>query len=340
MTASRRVHVAIITASVLAVSAATAPLASGADSSPCGNEQLAPWSSGPVQQCPLFSPLAPKDWIPAYAVPDDWVPVYTVPVARGQGTPVPAPAGWLHGTIDQRFACQEQRPEAPYYHPSDGYRNVWWASTKSDDGVLGWVPEVFFSGGLNDEADGGLRHCSPPTVVPPPAVLPPPSPAPSPLDSDADGDGTPDARDACPGEDARSRDANRNGCLDYLHLQPDVKLDPDHYIKRVGNRYRELGISVHRLTVKGLPIGARIVLSCSRSACQTQRLTVRSEHGVEFKRMRRRKLHSGVRVSLRATLAGAVGAGVTYVILPNDTRKREFCMPPGSLRHGGCSTSR
>jgi len=39
------------------------------------------------------------------------------------------------------------------------YFNTWWALTLSDDGHRGWVNEVYFKGGRNDERDGGLRAC-------------------------------------------------------------------------------------------------------------------------------------------------------------------------------------
>jgi hypothetical protein len=34
--------------------------------------------------------------------------------------------------------------------------NTWWASTQADNGRWGWVNEVYFAGGDNDEGDGGL----------------------------------------------------------------------------------------------------------------------------------------------------------------------------------------
>jgi hypothetical protein len=130
-----------------AVLALTAGAASAADGSPCGGQVRQSWSPEPVQQCPLTAPLS-----------NGWVPVYAQPVAHAAGAPVPGPAGWLHGTSGQYFVCQQQFGGAEYVHPR-GWRNNWWARTKSDDGVSGWTPEVFFSGGNNDEADGGLRAC-------------------------------------------------------------------------------------------------------------------------------------------------------------------------------------
>ncbi|MHC3475653.1 hypothetical protein ACYF6T_44320 [Streptomyces sp. 7R007] len=34
--------------------------------------------------------------------------------------------------------------------------NYWWASTLADNGRWGWVPEVYFAGGDNNEDDAGL----------------------------------------------------------------------------------------------------------------------------------------------------------------------------------------
>jgi Cutinase len=101
-----------------------------------------------VQRCPLGSPVPPNGW----------VPVYSEPIARGKGTALPAPAGWLHGTTDQYFVCEQEFSSATFYH-GRGWRNRWWAKTRSDDGVWGWTPEVFFRGGADDEPDQGLRSC-------------------------------------------------------------------------------------------------------------------------------------------------------------------------------------
>jgi hypothetical protein len=37
-----------------------------------------------------------------------------------------------------------------------GATNYWWGSTMADNGRWGWVNEVYFSGGNNDEEDAGL----------------------------------------------------------------------------------------------------------------------------------------------------------------------------------------
>lgn len=140
------------------------------DTYPCGGQGTQPWSSMPenpfgstVQLCPLTSGLAPNGWIPVYAEP----------VASGRD---PAVLGWLHGTANQYFVCQELTGVS-YQHPTRGWINDWWAWVLSDDNHWGWVPEVFFTGGLNNEADAVLRTCPAPPSPPPPAPAPPP-PAP------------------------------------------------------------------------------------------------------------------------------------------------------------------
>src|SRR5215212_3473531 len=136
----------------IASGAATAEPARAADDYPCLAPQDQPWAAQ-VQLCPLTSPLS-----------NGWVPVYRDPVANPPGSAPPQPAGWLHGTANQHFVCERPHTGAVYYHPR-GWRNYWWAYTLSDDGVWGWVPEVFFRGGLDDEPDGGLggglRLCDP-----------------------------------------------------------------------------------------------------------------------------------------------------------------------------------
>jgi hypothetical protein len=124
------------------------PAAGTSDANPCEAPVSQPWSQEPVQRCPLVGPLPPNNW----------VPVYTRPVARAAGAPNPAPAGWLHSTVNQYFVCQREFSGVEYYHPQ-GYRNRWWAYTKSDDNGWGWTPQVFFKGGADDEPDKGLVLC-------------------------------------------------------------------------------------------------------------------------------------------------------------------------------------
>jgi len=55
------------------------------------------------------------------------------------------------------FVCQTQFTNIPYEY--GGYENNWWAYTMADNGHWGWVPEVFFSGGGNNQADAELEYC-------------------------------------------------------------------------------------------------------------------------------------------------------------------------------------
>jgi hypothetical protein len=128
-----------------AMAAAPQP-APASDASPCGSAVSRSWSREPVQPCPLVAPE-----------PGNRIPVYARPVERRPGAPLPAPDGWLNGTSGQYFVCQAPGPAV--HHPA-GWRNVWWAYTASDTGVAwGWVPQVYFKGGADDEPDAGLRRC-------------------------------------------------------------------------------------------------------------------------------------------------------------------------------------
>jgi hypothetical protein len=143
--------------------------AAAEDTYPCGQEIRVVWSGQQVnvQPCQLTSPLA-----------NDGIPVYTGPVESSVGATPPAPtAGWLHGTTGKQFVCESLFPEALYHHPA-GWYNSWWAYTRAENGAWGWVPEVFFKGGDNDEPDSGLRTCPAPPDPPP---SPPPA-APSPCE--------------------------------------------------------------------------------------------------------------------------------------------------------------
>jgi hypothetical protein len=158
--AVRRLGITLL--ATIAVTGAHAAPAAAVDSYPCGKEVTVAWSPEPVQPCPLISPLA------------QGVPVYRLPVPNPQGHTPPAPAGWLASTTGRYFTCDRLFTGAMYYHPS-GWRNNWWAITRDDAGNWGWVPEVFFRGGDDDEPDYGLRSCPDPPAPGPP---PPPGPAP------------------------------------------------------------------------------------------------------------------------------------------------------------------
>lgn len=160
---------ALATAAAAALAVAPAP-ASAADAHPCAKARSVAWSPEPVQSCPLTAPQP------------DGVPLYVAPVPNPSGAAPPPPDGWVKGPEVADFVCDQEFGDAVFHHPQ-GWRNRWWAYTRSAEGTWGWVPEVYFRGGDDDEGDAGLRRCPPP---PAPAPQPtPPSPAPQPAPSPA-----------------------------------------------------------------------------------------------------------------------------------------------------------
>jgi hypothetical protein len=83
------------------------------------------------------------------------VPVYNA----GLGDPnVPDEiVGYLENAKGNWFVCQAKGAE--YTVPGTDYTNVWYASTMADNGEWGYVPIAYFSGGGNNQPDGGLAHC-------------------------------------------------------------------------------------------------------------------------------------------------------------------------------------
>ena len=179
-------------------------------------------------------------------------------------------------------------------------------------------------------------EASPPPPPPPGLPLPPPL-----LPLDSDGDGLVDAQDACPNEDARRRDRNRNGCLDLRRLVVNFRLSPDPYVRLARNRrsYIKLGVKVRLLSASGIPVGASLRLTCTRGACKSTTVKVGRSGRIIFKGMHNRKLATGTRIEMRATLKGAVGAGARFTVRPNFVSQREFCIRPDG-RRGTCSTIR
>jgi hypothetical protein len=112
------------------------PSALAADDAPCGP----PFQHGglAVQTCPLWRGDAP---------------VYQFQ----NGAPVGEAGRLVEGGSANWFVCQFQFVNQPYSLGS--YTTNWWAYTMADNGQWGWVPEVYFSGGGNFEADAGLAPC-------------------------------------------------------------------------------------------------------------------------------------------------------------------------------------
>lgn len=103
------------------------------DNYPCGPANTVKFGYH-VQYCPLWT--AP-------------VPVYSW---RDPGS---TRVGWLYSASNNWFVCQTDiAATTVHYGP---YYNKWWARTMADNLRWGWVPEVYFKGGDNNEPDATLR---------------------------------------------------------------------------------------------------------------------------------------------------------------------------------------
>lgn len=116
--------------------AAAAPGTAAADEHPCGARFTHSRLNISVQNCP--------DWAPAQ-----------IPVFAGVSTDT-ANVGSIDPAGNDWYRCQAQGES--YSHPF-GYENNWWARTMADNGRWGWVNQVFFRGGANNEPDANLARC-------------------------------------------------------------------------------------------------------------------------------------------------------------------------------------
>lgn len=124
---------AAVAATAVTIPAVTAPPAQAHDSYPCLWNGQSGWSA--KYYCGLINGR---------------IPVLSSPWNHRT-------VGWLVGGNGYRnwFLDQTCVPSRPYYYNSF-YGNAWWARTMADNGEWGYVPEVYFAGGLNWEADGNL----------------------------------------------------------------------------------------------------------------------------------------------------------------------------------------
>ena len=114
----------------------TSTLPFTSDKSPCG-AQTTTAVGRRVQFCPLW-----RANVPVYDTADAGNGAKQIDTLYVGGT-----ANW--------FVGQQWRSR----YTSGPYTNRWWAFTLGDNGRWGWVPQVFFSGGANDERDAGLHLC-------------------------------------------------------------------------------------------------------------------------------------------------------------------------------------
>jgi hypothetical protein len=137
----RRV-VAVLTGTLLAATlfaVAGATRASASDAYPCHSPRLQTFKwrgytypKVPIRICPLIS---------------GGVPVY-------QSTAWAAPiVGYLKFGGNANWFVAEKRSRL--YKRGNSFSR-YWASTMADNGKWGWVSEIYFRGGFNDEDDAGL----------------------------------------------------------------------------------------------------------------------------------------------------------------------------------------
>lgn len=114
---------------------ATTGPAAAIDNRPCSRPQVSRANHW-VQYCPMW-----RGSVPVYSSPD-----------QGNAATV---LGYLNRASGNWFVGDLNRST----YRSGSLVNTWWAYTMADNGRWGWVPEVFFSGGLNNEPDAGLYVC-------------------------------------------------------------------------------------------------------------------------------------------------------------------------------------
>lgn len=138
---TRRRFAATSAVALVALGLLASPAAQARDGSPCGNAHRNQ-HYGMVMNCPLWTGS---------------VPVYAAPFNSSSSRGRVVGHLWNGGSANW-FFYQSRFFGALYAlrHAGTTYGNYWWAYTVSDEGSKGWVSEVYFKGGTNYEADGGL----------------------------------------------------------------------------------------------------------------------------------------------------------------------------------------
>jgi hypothetical protein len=150
---------------------------------------------------------------------------------------------------------------------------------------------------------------------------------------DGDGDGVPnDGRDKCPNAKATT-DANFDGCTDatatptptptptatptsappvVVPPKPPVVVEPpaveivNATLSTDRAVYRKYTI-FRRLTLKGVPAGAKVTVTCKGKKCPAKRFTSRRKGAIKLKKFTKKKLRAGTKLTIRVTKEGAIG---------------------------------
>jgi hypothetical protein len=127
----------------------SSPVAQATDNAPCGSRWFNANVGLDVQYCPDWSP---DGWIPVWAS-KGLAPQATVGSQTAAGSE--QIVGYIYAPGNDWYHCEgrgEQRSIGSFW-------NTWWAWTMADNGRWGWVNEVYFQGGGNDEPDAALVRC-------------------------------------------------------------------------------------------------------------------------------------------------------------------------------------
>lgn len=130
-----RLLIAATVASAAALASSSA--AQAYDAWPCLGERYHPLAGTNVQTCP------------------DWAPDNRIPVRASLDHPDSRIVGWIYAPGPDWYVCQAQGAN----YRLGAYQNHWWAFTYADNLQPGWVNEVYFQGGDNNEEDRKLRFC-------------------------------------------------------------------------------------------------------------------------------------------------------------------------------------
>jgi len=132
---------AMAAGALAALAVLTAPAARATDNVPCHG----------TTKRDLTDPLSGRVWrgtdVMFCNLTQGHVPVYAT---RSPGAPV---VGELEQGGDANWFVTEMKGET---FRKGSAENFWWGSTMADNGRWGWVPEVYFAGGDNNEDDAGL----------------------------------------------------------------------------------------------------------------------------------------------------------------------------------------
>jgi hypothetical protein len=169
---------------------------------------------------------------------------------------------------------------------------------------------------------------------------------------DGDRDGVPEkaaglpGRDACPGENASSRDGvgGRNGCLDWRRMNVSTSGDTGYAVRKTLSG-RRIGITVTKLGVHGVPSGSTVKLSCK--GCGSRARKPKRGRVVFFSSKRKdrragaakpRNFKPGSKIAIKISNRSKlyVTSYLSWVTTKRGWKASERCVPPGKRKPTRC----